>query len=215
MLCAAMPLFAQNVPGDARPAVSPAKPPHTIYRNSDGDLITNDEFVDIRMANFHVRDATMVKTLEDGTVEFRLQKVPQEGAEAPAVTGRYIDGTSMDLASLRGKVVVLNFWFIGCPACRAQVPGLNETVAKFRDDSDVVFIAMTADPASAVKKYASSNPLDYKMVADAAVPIRSFVISGYPKNVVIGRDGRIAYWRSTLHNKGRLEAVIRAELEKK
>lgn len=207
--------------GAANEAISPDRrapssnaQPETIYRDSDGNLISNDEFVDIRMANFHMRDATIVKTHEDGTVEFRLQKVPQEGAVAPDVVGRFIDGSQMDLASYRGKVVVLNFWFIGCPACRAQAPQLNEVAAAFAGDGDVAFISMTADTAPAVKRYLAANPLNYLAVADARAALKAFVVSGYPKNVVIGRDGRIVYWRSTMRNRKKLESVIREELAK-
>ena len=101
-------------------AVGQAKssPPKTIFRDSDGDLISNNEFVDIRMANFHYPDATRVTTLADGSTEFWLQKIPQEGMTAPVVSVKTIDGKSLRLSDLRGKVVVLNFWFIGCPVCR-------------------------------------------------------------------------------------------------
>jgi peroxiredoxin len=196
-------------------AVSPAKPiPKTIFRDSDGNLISNDEFVDIRMANFHVPDRTLMHTLEDGTIEFRLQKVPQEGAEAPYFSTQTTDGSSVNMNSLRGKVVVLNFWFIGCPACVYEMPKLNEFAAKFAGDADIEFIAMTADAAAAVRKYVAAHPFDYKMIADARPILASFVVGGYPKNIVIGKDGRIVYWRSTIHAWDKFESVVRAELAK-
>src|SRR3954466_1343789 len=106
----------------AQPA-SAAKPvPRTIFRDSDGNLISNNEFVDIRMANFHMPDRTLMHTLEDGTIEFRLQKIPQEGEESPYFSTQTTDGSSVNMNSLRGKVVVLNFWFIGCPACVYEMP---------------------------------------------------------------------------------------------
>jgi hypothetical protein len=42
-----------------------------------------------------------------------------------------------------------------------------------------------------------------------------FVVGGYPKNIVIGRDGKIVYWRSTITAWDKFESVVRAELEKK
>ena len=44
--------------------------------------------------------------------------------------------------------------------------------------------------------------------------MKSFVFSGYPKNIVIGRDGKIAYWRSTIQAWDKFESVVRAELAK-
>ena len=196
-------------------AENPVKPvAKTIFRDSDGNLIPNDEFVDIRMANFHVPDRTLVHTLEDGTIEFRLQKVPQEGAEAPDFSTQFIDGSTIKFNELRGKVVVLNFWFIGCPACLYETPRLNELAAKFAGYPNIEFVAMTSDPAAAVKKYIAAHPFDYKLIADAKPILASFVVGGYPKNIVIGKDGRIAYWRSNIHAWDKFESVIRAELAK-
>lgn len=186
----------------------------TIFRDSDGKLVSNNEFVDIRMANFHYPDATRMQTLEDGTVEFRLQKIPQEGMAAPGFSVKTIDGKTIGLDKLKGKVVVLNFWFIGCPVCRAEMPKLNDFKAKFSGDLNVEFIAMTADPADSVKKYIERNPFAYTMIGDAKPALKLFVVSGYPKNIVIGRDGRIVYWRSTVKAWDKFESVVRAELSK-
>lgn len=186
----------------------------TIFRGSDGNLISNNEFVDIRLANFHYKDATLVKTLNDGTVEFRLQKIPQEGMTAPLFSVKSIDGQSVRLADLRGKVVVLSFWFIGCPSCLAIKPKLNEFAAKFGRDQDVVFIAMTADPADSVKRYLSKEPFDYLQVAGAGAAMKQFVSTGFPRNIVIGKTGEIVYWRSTINAWDKFESVVRTELEK-
>lgn len=188
--------------------------PKTIFRDSDGNLISNNEFVDIRLANFHYKDATLVKTLDDGTVEFRLQKIPQEGMIAPLFAVKSIDGQTVRLADLRGKVVVLSFWFIGCPSCRAIKPKLNEFAAKFGRDQEVVFIAMTGDPADSVKRYLSKEPFDYLQVAGAKAAMDQFVSTGFPRNIVIGKTGEIVYWRGTIYAWDKFEAVVRTELEK-
>jgi len=188
--------------------------PDTIFRDSDGNLISNNEFVDIRMANFHMPDRTLMRTLEDGTVEFRLQKVPQEGAEAPEFSAEFINGKPVNFSELRGKVVVLNFWFIGCPVCRAEMPKINDFAARFGGEPNIEFIAMTADPASSVKKYLATHRFDYKSISDAKPILSKFVVGGYPKNIVIGKDGRIVYWRSTVKAWDKFERVVRAELAK-
>src|SRR5580765_2782209 len=86
LFAAVSPVAAQlKADGGSRPA---SPPPKEIFRNSDGDLISNNEFVDIRMANFHMPDHTLVRTLSDGTIEFRLQKIPQEEGPAPLFAGK-------------------------------------------------------------------------------------------------------------------------------
>ncbi|MEO7673019.1 MAG: TlpA disulfide reductase family protein [Pyrinomonadaceae bacterium] len=193
----------------------PKKPiPPPLFYDSDGKPISNNEFVDIRMANFHYPDATLVKTLGDGTVEFRLQKVPQEGMSAPVFSVKTVDGKTLNSSDLKGKVVVLGFWFIGCPACLNIEPKLNAFKEKFRGESGVVFIAMTPDAVREVKKYLAKQPFDFIQAVDARTAMNSFVFAGFPKNIVIGRDGKIVYWRSTIHAWDKFESVVRAELAK-
>jgi len=185
-----------------------------VFRDSDGNLVSNNEFVDIRTANFNYPDATIIKFLEDGTKEFRLQKVAQEGMSAPPVSVRTIDGRSIALADLRGKVVVLNFWFIGCAVCRAMKPQLNEFKKRFAGNDDIVFLSMTEDPKSDVEKVLKKEPFDYLNAADARVAMSQFSFRGFPKNIVIDRQGKIVYWRSTIKAWDKFESMIRTELAK-
>jgi peroxiredoxin len=189
-----------------------AKPPPTLFYDSDGNQISNNEFVDIRMANFHYPDRTLMKTLEDGTVEFRLQKIPQEGMQAPEFSVKILDGRTIASSDLRGKVVVVNLWFIGCPVCRAHKPLLSDLKKKFAGRDDVVFLAMTGDPADAVRKYLAKEPFDFIQAADAKTAMDRFVFSGYPKNIVIEKRGKIVYWRSPVKAWDKFESVVREEL---
>lgn len=200
--------------GNAQTNVPTSAPGKTVFRDSDGVLISNNEFVDIRMANFTYPDATLVKASDDGTVEFRLQKVPQEGMRAADFTVKTLDGRTIHSSELKGKVVVLNFWFIGCPSCRAHQPKLNELKAKFAGRDDVVFLAITADPASDVKKYLSKERFDYPQTTDADALIKAFKVAVYPKNIVIDKNGEIVYWRSTIAAWDKFESVIRKESAK-
>ncbi len=205
-------LFATVAHGQA--SVPRSAPGKTIFRDSDGVLISNNEFVDIRMANFTYPDATLVKASDDGTVEFRLQKVPQEGMRAADFTVTTLDGRTIRSADLKGKVVVLNFWFIGCPVCRAIKPKLNELETKFAGNENVIFLAITADPAGAVRKYIEKEPFTYLQATDSKAVLDEFVFAGFPKNIVVSKTGEIVYWRSTIRAWDKFESVIRRELER-
>jgi len=185
-----------------------------VYYDSDGNQVSNNEFVDIRVANYHYPDRTIMKTLEDGTVEFRLQKIPQEGMAAPSFSVRTLDGRSIGPAEMRGKVVVLSFWFIGCQVCHAIKPQLNKLKARFSGRDDVMFLAMAPDPHGEVEKYLKKEQFDYIQAADAKPTMTQFVFSGFPKNIVIDRTGKIVYWRSNVRAWDKFESVIRGELAK-
>jgi peroxiredoxin len=199
-------------------AICSAQPTPTgksIFFDSDGREVSNNEFVDIRMANFHIKDSTITRILPDGTVEFRLQKVPQEGMRMPEFTVTTLDGKTVNSADLKGKVVVLNFWFIGCPVCLAHKPKLNDLAARFVGQDDVVFLAMTGDSTAAVRKYLDKERFDYRQTANVKSTMDLFTFVGYPKNIVVSRTGEIVYWRSTVKAWDKFESVIREELTKK
>jgi peroxiredoxin len=207
MMIAAAGLSAQT----STSAVPAGKP---LYFDSDGNQISTEEFVDIRMANPHYRDTTLMRAREDGSVEFRLQKIPQEGMQVPDFTVQTIDGRSISIADLRGKVVVLNFWFIGCPACMSEMPSLNLMVARFAGHENVVFLSMTEDKLAAVKRFSERERFDYTHAAEAGPAMKMFGFVGYPKNIVVSKTGEIVYWRTTIRAWNKFTSVIRAELEK-
>ncbi len=109
---------------------------------------------------------------------------------APPFTASSLDGKQLDLAAMRGKVVVLNFWFIGCAPCRVEIPGLNELASEFAG-KDVVFVGLATDPADDLKRFLKTSPFKYQIVADSLKIASQYDVSGYPVHIVIDRQGKI------------------------
>ena len=116
----------------------------------------------------------------------------------PAVTPfsvTSLDGEKFELASLRGKVVVLNFWFTGCEPCVAEMPKLNDLVDKFKDKG-VVFIAPTWDNEATLQTFLKEHPFKYHVVPNAMKLAIGSANDGaghvvFPTHIVIDRDGKI------------------------
>ncbi len=114
------------------------------------------------------------------------------GQPAPALLARQFDGQVIDLAALRGQVVVLNFWASWCTPCRAEMPLLDALAREYRDRG-VTVIGLSADDRhdrrDALK---AANGFHYRlgMLSDAATnefgPPREI-----PLTYIIGRDGAI------------------------
>src|SRR6476646_3106450 len=71
-----------------------------------------------------------------------------------------MDGNPVDIATLRGKVVVINLWFINCPNCLEEISQLNELVNDYKGKSDVVFLGLAASPKPALDKFLAKTPFN-------------------------------------------------------
>ncbi len=113
---------------------------------------------------------------------------------APDVTGDTLDGGRFDLASTRGKVVVVNFWAEWCPPCVLESAAL-ESVYKSTKDSGVVFVGVNSrdekDKALAFQADRLTYPSLYDPNGRVALKFRD-VASTLPTTVVIDRQGRVA-----------------------
>jgi thiol-disulfide isomerase/thioredoxin len=107
-----------------------------------------------------------------------------------------INGNKIKLKELIGKVVVLNFWFIGCPPCRMEIPELNKIVLQYTDDPNVVFIAIALDYKSDIKKYIKDTPFLYHIIDDGKMYADLYKIRLYPTNVVLDKGGKVRFHTS-------------------
>ncbi len=107
-----------------------------------------------------------------------------------------IAGESIPLASLRGKVVLVNFWATDCPVCIREMPQLTETHKKFQTRHyETVAVAMWHDPPIRVVGYAEKNALPFKVAFDPVGELaRAFGdLTLTPTTFVIDRRGDIVY----------------------
>lgn len=188
--------------------------PKTILLDADGNRLTDNEFVDLRLANRTGKDPTTRTVLDDGTIQLQVAKVPQEGTAAPVFSAPKIDGKFIDAGELKGKVVVLNFWFIGCPGCMEELPKLNILAAKYHENDGVKFIAIAPNTARELRQFLAHVKFGYEMAGSAQSVIDLFNFTGFPRNIVVGKDGKIVYWRSTVRAWDKFDSVIQAELDK-
>lgn len=115
------------------------------------------------------------------------------GYKLNMLTTRDMDGKKVDNKMAEGKIVVLNFWFIGCPPCKAEIPELNKLMAENASDPNVIFIAVGLDDAGEIKEFTKQHLFNYRQVADARRFCDAYGITLYPTNVIIDKKGVIQY----------------------
>ncbi len=102
-------------------------------------------------------------------------------------------GNYFDTKALKGKIVVLNFWFIRCPPCRMERPFLNQLVDVYKKDTNVVFIAVSLDPKMQLETFLKEFPFNYHVIPDGRNIVEKNKVEQFPTHAIIDQDGKIAF----------------------
>lgn len=110
------------------------------------------------------------------------------GQAAPAFTLNTPSGESVSLESLKGSVVVLDFWATWCGPCVAALPKVDKLA---KEHSDVKFFAVNIrEPVEKVSKFMADKNLSLPVLMDStAQAAKDYKAQAIPQTVVIGKDG--------------------------
>jgi thiol-disulfide isomerase/thioredoxin len=102
-----------------------------------------------------------------------------------------LDGDRLQLQSLKGKVVVMDFWATWCGPCRVQHPLYEEVKKRFKQRSDVVFLAVSTDEdRNVVKPFLEELGWSKRVYFEDGLG-KALRVSSIPTTVVFGKDGSI------------------------
>jgi len=119
-------------------------------------------------------------------------------AAAPLKVREWVKGKPVDLASAKGKqVLVVEFWATWCGPCRTSIPHLTEMQKKFKD---VVFIGVSDEDAATVKKFVNKmgDQMDYTVAVDddrqtSKGYMEAFDQNGIPHSFIVDLEGRVVW----------------------
>ncbi len=139
----------------------------------------------------------VAQTADDRSIDQAVAK--GTGPVAPAAATRLPlleGGGSTSLASLRGKVVVLNLWASWCPPCREEAPALASLQRRIAPLGGTVLGVAWNDTIPDAKAFVAKEKLDYLQARDVDGSFaKAYGTKGLPETFIITRDGRISALR--------------------
>jgi thiol-disulfide isomerase/thioredoxin len=120
------------------------------------------------------------------------RRSPQNTPTASATVEPIEEFTEEALAQYQGKVVVLNFWATWCVPCRTEMPDMEATYRKYRDQG-LVILAVNADESSeAIAVFVNELGLTFPILRDSQRKARdAYDIRFLPTTLFLNRDGRV------------------------
>ena len=125
-------------------------------------------------------------------------------------TLRDLDGNEVNMADLRGKIIILDFWATWCAPCKASLPGMQMAVNKYADDPDVAFFFISTmetkkDYKDEIRAFLREKNFNLRVLCDNINPetgkpsavydayAKAFHFSGIPHKMVIDARGKLRW----------------------
>ena len=114
------------------------------------------------------------------------------GYALPALECKELDGEKVIIRAIKGEILVLNYWSIGCSPCREEIPGFNKLVKKYRANKKIRFIAITVNHPEDLQKYLEKNKFEFEHKIKTE---QSYKILGgpIPRTIICAQDGMVIY----------------------
>ncbi|MEO6189277.1 MAG: TlpA disulfide reductase family protein [Saprospiraceae bacterium] len=116
------------------------------------------------------------------------------GIKIPTFHAKTMEGRDINLEYFNGKITVINFWFITCEPCVAEIPGLNLIVDKFGKE-EINYLAIGRDKELDIKEFLQQHPWKFDQITEGSdIMAKIFKLRmGYPTTYILNKNTEIIY----------------------
>ena len=112
------------------------------------------------------------------------------GEPAPPIVGTTLDGVAFDLATYRGRPIIVNFWGPSCVPCRDEFPQFLQKLEQHAADGLTIVGVLTDDPAEPARRFVAEYGATWPTVVDPDTAIkRDYRVVARPHSWFIDRAG--------------------------
>ena len=134
----------------------------------------------------------MMQNLQNQSTSF---DAALKGKPLPDFVFKDILGNTYTPEDIKGKVVVINFWFMSCAPCIEEMPELNKLVEEYENNNDVLFLALTLDEkGSMLNKFLETNVFNYNIIPDSQDYIMNKLqVNSFPTHIVLDKNSNVVF----------------------
>jgi len=138
----------------------------------------------------------------------------ETGQPAPRFRAKTTTGEQFNNESVKGKIVLFEFWTTWCKYCEAEAPMVDDIAQEFKSKDLIVLAVDVLEPDQKVKKYLAEHPRSVPIVLTKDTNLAAmYNAQVYPIYVVVDRDGNIAGEQRGAGERGLRRMLKRAGLE--
>lgn len=180
----------------------------------------NDDFIKTNFSNINITPnqpsekswyySTYLDEYKQEKQKEILQLISVGSASFDWTLPLYNKNESVSISQLKGKVVLLDFWFKNCGPCIASVPHLNAITEKFKNKNFEILGINTWDSKQDITWFSNKHQIAYKVLMNGKELAEKYGINAFPTLILIDKEGTILY--SGDFDQPKIEALIEKAL---
>lgn len=111
---------------------------------------------------------------------------------APGLTLPSLEGGTMSMEKLRGRVVLVNFWAVWCPPCRKEMPSMARLATKLGDRPFTILGVNVGESPDEIRAFLKQVPVNFPIVLDAeGNNLKPWQVFAFPTSYIVDKRGRL------------------------